>query len=187
MVNCYQYLGIELDSHLKFNKHVDYLKRKLYVKMKSLGRIKQFISNDLALDLYRSLILPHIDYGDMIYDAMSDTLANQVQVIQNNCLRICLGRDSRSSTKALHDDAELVRLSARRKQHVTQQVYKGLSEQSTPLINNMYIKVSEMHTLCTRSSANELLAVPSVSMELCRGNIKYRGAIYYNKLPPELK
>ena len=29
MVNTYKYLGIQLDSGLHFDKHVDYLKRKL--------------------------------------------------------------------------------------------------------------------------------------------------------------
>ena len=122
--------------------------------MKQLGRIKPFIPTDLTIHPYCSLILPHLDYGDTVYEAMSDTLANQLQVIQNNCLRICLVRNKRSPTDELHETACLMRLDVRRKQHVTQQVYKGISDQSTPLINNMFTKVLDTHTVHTRSSVN---------------------------------
>ncbi len=84
LVNTYKYLGIQLDSGIRFDLHVNYLKRKLYCKMKALTWVKPFIPNDLAITLYNSLILPHFDYGDVVYDAMSTTSANQLQVIQNN-------------------------------------------------------------------------------------------------------
>ena len=114
LVISYQYLGIILASQLKFDKHVDYLKRKLNTKMRCLGRIRQYIPEELALQLYSSLILPHLDYGDIIYDAMSTTLSNQLQVVQNNCLRICLKRDRMTHVPELHTDSKVNKLDDRR-------------------------------------------------------------------------
>ena len=78
MVDTSKYLGGQLDSYLKFDKHVDYIKPILYIRMRTLGRIKQYIPNDLALQLYRSLILPHLDYGHIIYISLSACIANQL-------------------------------------------------------------------------------------------------------------
>ncbi len=187
LVDTYKYLGIQLDSGLRFDRHVDYIKRKLYIKMKALGRIKPFIPDDLALQLYQSLVIPHFDYGDIVYDAMSSTSANQLQVIQNNCLRICLGRDKMSSTDDLHSDAKLPRLSSRRKQHSCQMVYKGRSNMSTTNIISMFSLVSAHHNRCTRNSSLDSLYVPTISLELCKGNLRYRGAVYFNKLDQQTR
>ena len=150
--------------------------------MKALGRVKPYIPKDLALMLYNSLILPHFDYGDVVYDAMSATSANQLQVIQNTCLRICLGRGKDSPTEALHTDSNIPRLSNRRKQHTGQFVYKGRVGASTMNINSMFKLVAEHHNRSTRSSNSSKLYVPSVNLKTCRGNIRHRGTVYYNTL-----
>ena len=75
LVETYKYLGIQLDSYLRFDKHVDFIKCQLYAEMKTRGRINQFIPNDIALSLY-------LNYGDIVYNAMSADSANQLQVIQ---------------------------------------------------------------------------------------------------------
>ena len=70
-VESFKYLGVILDNLLSFDKHTSYIRRKVFLKMKMLGRVRSFIDENLALQLYKSLISPHIDYGDSIYDAAS--------------------------------------------------------------------------------------------------------------------
>ena len=43
-VTSFKYLGVMLDECLKFEAHVKYIKRKVYAKMKALGRLRQYIS-----------------------------------------------------------------------------------------------------------------------------------------------
>ena len=51
----------------------------------------------------------------------------------------------------------------------------------------MFSRVSEVHNISTRSSVSDMLSIPSVNTEVGRGNIRYRGAVYYNQLPAEAK
>ena len=44
-----KYLGMQLDSLLKFDKHVTYVHRKVYTKLSVIGQLRQFISKNLAL------------------------------------------------------------------------------------------------------------------------------------------
>ena len=66
-----KYLGVVLDSELKFTDHVNYLKQKLIGRTKMLGKLRQLIGQDLTLELYKSLILPVIDYADVVYACLS--------------------------------------------------------------------------------------------------------------------
>ena len=69
-VTKFKYLGITLDRHLSFDLHIDSLCRKVIAKMKMMGRVRQYISERLAIQMYTTLILPDFDYGDTIYGGM---------------------------------------------------------------------------------------------------------------------
>ena len=84
----FKYLGMFLDSSLTFNKHVSYVRKKVYVRLRALGQLRHYISRKLALNIYKSLIIPHFDYADTCYDAMSKQNAQKLQILQNTCLRI---------------------------------------------------------------------------------------------------
>ena len=45
------------------------------------------------------MILPYIEYGDVIIDAANDKQLNKLQKIQNHCLRICLQANPRTNLK----------------------------------------------------------------------------------------
>ena len=70
-IDTVKYLGVKLDEHLTFTSHVDKLCRKVKSRSGVLWRMKSYISEQLAHDLYSSLIHPHFGYADIIYDACS--------------------------------------------------------------------------------------------------------------------
>ena len=43
-VSKFKYIGVMLDQSPKFDEHVKYVKRKVYTKMKALGKLRQYIS-----------------------------------------------------------------------------------------------------------------------------------------------
>ena len=121
----FKYLGILLDNHLSFKAHAAYLRCKMFAKLRMLGRVRQYISQNLSLYLYKSLILPEFDYGDQIYDAMATITANQLQVLQNSCLRVCTKVDKRTSIADLHAISGVPTLDIRRRVHTCNFLHKG--------------------------------------------------------------
>ena len=108
------------------------------VKMKMLSRIKQYISQHMALKLYSSLILPEFDYADIIYDSISKQNANKLQVMQNLCLKICTNSDCRISTVELHTKANMPLLATRHNAHTCNFVYRGLHSQLSKGVHSMF-------------------------------------------------
>ena len=58
-------------------------------KLSVLTKIRKYIDVHTSLTLYKSMILPHFDYGDIIYEATSNENLNDLQILQNKCLRLC--------------------------------------------------------------------------------------------------
>ncbi len=148
--------------------------------MYSLSRMQPVI-------LYKSLIVPHIDYGDVVYDAASKKDCQTLQVIQNGCLCICCKADPRTPMLELHRRANIPVLADRRSAHSCNIVFNGLSGNSTNGINNMFTFVHDAHTVNTCSSSNHHIMLPKYRLTKSQGNLQHRGAKYYNRLPQHVK
>ncbi len=89
-VSVYKYLGIYLDEKLNMEYHIEQLCAKSKKKLGMLGRIRKFISRSTATTLFKSLLLPVLEYGDIIYGTANVTTLEKVQRIQNSGMRIIL-------------------------------------------------------------------------------------------------
>ena len=70
------------------------------------------------------MILPCIDYADVIFAKSSVTELNRLQRLQNRYLKICSSRDKLYSTDAVHKSTSVPFLVDRRKAHVLNFMYK---------------------------------------------------------------
>ena len=71
LVDTYKYLGVHLNSHLSFEHHLDKFCKKINSRTYLLSKLQNFVSNNLAKDLYSTLIEPHFLYADVVYDGAS--------------------------------------------------------------------------------------------------------------------
>ena len=100
-----------IDHNLKFDAHASFLQKKVFTKLKVSGHLRQFISRDLSITLYKSLVILIRDYADTIYDARLTESAKSLQAIQKCYLCICIAQDHRSNVIDLHHDTNIATLS----------------------------------------------------------------------------
>ena len=91
-VPTFKYLGMVLDPTLNFNHHVSFVIKTVLYKMTLLAKVKKYLNNDIALQIYKSMILPYLDYADVIFSRSSSKDLDKLR-LQNRCLRMCLGYD----------------------------------------------------------------------------------------------
>ena len=65
-VPSYKYLGLILDSTLNYNLHVNQILRTVLHKLMLLSKMKKYLRDEVALSVYKSMILPYFDYADII-------------------------------------------------------------------------------------------------------------------------
>lgn len=105
-----KYLGVFLDSKLTYSAHMMYLKKKFYAALNSLYPIfnyKSKLSTSNKLLLYKSCLRPVITYACPAWNTICKTKAKNLQVLQNNALRIALSRRRNTKISKLHEEANI--------------------------------------------------------------------------------
>ena len=114
-VGTYKYLGVILDEELKFSQHVKSVINSVRFKSNLLYRTCKMMPSEALIRVYKSHVLPGIDYCDILYVNSSITLLEELQRLQNKCLKTCLFKHLLTPTEIVHSEANLPTLHERRK------------------------------------------------------------------------
>ena len=60
-------LGVYIDERLSWADHIDYLSQRISSAIAGLRQIRPYIPIQTAITIYRSLILPLLDYCDIVW------------------------------------------------------------------------------------------------------------------------
>lgn len=93
-VESYKYLGLTINSNLNFSQHMNNTLKTVAYKVLQL---KNCISQT-ALLLYKSMILPIINYADIFYHNKNMKVIKKFQMLQNRCIRIINKMHTRTNT-----------------------------------------------------------------------------------------
>ena len=171
-VPTYKYLGMVLDPTLNYNHHISYVIKTVLYKLLLLGKVKKYLHDNVALQIYKSMLLPYFDYADVIFhNSMSGSL-EKLQRLQNKCLRLCSGQVRNVSTNGIHKLTGVPFLKDRRRTH---------------LLNFMYIRKNKPGMLNVREIRTKAHDAPlfNVTIPRCEAfkrSVSYSGAIEWNNL-----
>ena len=87
-VNNYLYLGVYLDAEMTLQPLISHVKKITLCKIKTFSRIRRYITTKCAVTIYIT-IMPLFDYAGFLLISCNKSDRGDLQVIQNNCLRIC--------------------------------------------------------------------------------------------------
>ena len=89
-----KYLGILLDSNLKFEQQTEFACTKAKSTLLKLGPLikgRRGLSIPIGLQLYKSLIHPHLEYGIVVWSYIGDQLINDIEQPPSIALRQITG------------------------------------------------------------------------------------------------
>ncbi len=81
-VSITKYLGIYIDENLKWDEHINVMIPTISAKIGILRSLRRIVPIDTLKLLYNAIILPHLDYSDMVYDTASETSKLILQKLQ---------------------------------------------------------------------------------------------------------
>ena len=112
-VEKYKYLGTVLDNRLSGEVQCSKLMKNLGFKLRTFSRIRKFLNTRAALTVYKSTVLPIIDYNDYFQFLWNAEKIRKLQKIQNWGLRITYAGE-RFSELEMHSSANLDTFDTRR-------------------------------------------------------------------------
>ena len=123
-VTSYKYLGVTLDACLTYSRHMENCLNVSSHKVFLLSKIRKYITAEAATRIYKTMIMPILEYGDILYDGSNQFLLGKIQTLQNRCLRICNYEPYHVPVIYLHEIANVSKLVFRRKMHLLLYMFK---------------------------------------------------------------
>ena len=90
-------LGVTIDNRLKCTEHISTLRQKCSGVLAGLKKLTNVLPLNLKLQLYKSLILPHLDYCSVVWQECTQQLQQKLECVQNSCLCFVLNMPPRMS------------------------------------------------------------------------------------------
>ena len=85
-------LGIHMDSGLTMNNHVVELKKKCFLTLRNLTKIRFLLTTKQLKTIVNSLVVSCLDYCNAMFYGISKYLIHQLQLIQNACAKAVTGK-----------------------------------------------------------------------------------------------
>lgn len=104
----FKYLGLHLDNRLRFDKHIQHVRKTISPLAGMLWRCRQYIPEDKKKQLYFAYIYSHMSYMMPIYGPyLYKNALKQLRVLQNKAIKSIFGLPRLTSTTYLYSNAVL--------------------------------------------------------------------------------
>ena len=80
-------LGLYIDKNLSWSKHIEEISKKNLPGIGALKRIRPFISQNIAVQIYKALIEPHFEYCSPVWHGINNKLSDKLQKLENRAAR----------------------------------------------------------------------------------------------------
>ena len=173
IVHQYKYLGVILDSHLTFYKHLNNIIKITAYKINLLAKMRQYLTEFASLTIYKTMILPYFDYGDILFSNSTKKLLDKLDRLQIRALKLCLRLDGNAPDNVLLNSAGIAKLNIRREAHLLNYMYK----------KKECIELLDIKNVNTRARTAPLFKTIIPGCEKYKHSVLYKGTISWNSLP----
>ena len=176
-VQQYKYFGITLDSTFTFKQQAQNTIKIVSHKILLLYKIRKFINEHAAIQIYKTMILPYLDYGDIISYILPKKNLDKLQTLQERALKICFTFHNVIPIPIMHRTAKVAPLYKRRLGHVYHFMYKQQS----------FVYRLDLRKIYTRSQDATIFKTQRPKNERYKRNVFYYGALLWNSLPAKIR
>ena len=85
-------LGIYMDAALTMKDHITELKKKCFLTLRNLKKIRFLLTTSQVKTIVNSLVISCLDYCNSMFYGVSQHLMHQLQLIQNACAKAITGK-----------------------------------------------------------------------------------------------
>lgn len=190
-VDSFNYLGVTIDSEMNFKEHLQKCIKNYNSKLYMLNKIKTYLPIHSALTIFKAMVLPYLEYGNILLLNCNEGERIKIQRAQNRGLKCILRKDRMHNTKSLHKEARLATWEVRARLAGTRLMfkYKGLPEHlHTPGMRSLiYDGPSRNTAIQTRASLGPILHLDFPHSNKYIGSTSYRLRQEWNSLPKHLR
>lgn len=176
-----KYLGVIIDSELKFDDHCDYMLKKIGKKISFLNRIGNSISDYTRCIVYKSIIAPHFEYCATLLVGMGETQLSKLQIMQNRAMRVIIQCNRYTRVEEMLQVLQFMSIRQRLYYNVCIFIFKIIKGMLPIELGNKIVLVEGR----TRQADNIMIQFRRTKS--AQKSLFYEGIKMYNDIPTELK
>ena len=146
-----KHLGIILDEKLNFKQHIDSAISKIKKGIAVIKKLRYSLSRKSLITIYKAILRPLIDYGDIIYDQPhNESFCEKIKSVQNKAALAITGAIQGTSREKIYQELGLESLKSRRWYKRLTCMFKIMRNEAPNYLINLIPKCE--HTIKTRNS-----------------------------------
>lgn len=181
-------LGLIVDEALSWNAQVNEVCRKVTASLRSLYHFKNFLPISTKTLLVQSLLIPIIDYADVCYTDISQTLLNKLDHLLNYCIRFIFGLRKFDHISMYRAKLHWLPIRHRRSVRLLCMLFSILYDPLAPEYLKCKFQCScASHNRNLRAASNLLLHTPPHRTGFAANSFGIRAIYQWNMLPLQIK
>lgn len=154
-VTQHTHLGITFSSDMSWKPHVDRICFRAGQRTNMLKKLKFRLPRKTLETLYKSLVRPILEYGDVVFDDSSIGLSQKIESIQLDAARTCTGALLSTNRESLFQELGWNTLTDRRKNHKLILYYKMVNGLTPPYLQELLpTRVGDVSNYPLRNARN---------------------------------
>ena len=176
-VNSAKYLGVTIDSSLKFNEHINYVTNKISRGVGVMRRVSYDAPFRVIRNLYYALVYPHITYGVIAWGKGSSSAINRLKSAQRRGFKLLRTGINNGSDVLFHFD-QIYQYFLLLKFYTSLRIHGNGTH-----FHSRVMAVQTAHNHMTRFKHDEKLLAPPYHLMKCNSSFIYQGVSMWNELP----
>ena len=174
----FNYLGIVLNEKLSWKSHICYISKKISKVVGILNKMKYTLPEHILVLIYNSLIMPHLNYGALIWERN----ITQLNILQKKALRAITKSKYNAHTSVMFKNLKTLKCQDICALHCLKFCYKLENHLLPSYFHNsgIFTKRNEIH--CHNSRSANDYNIPRIQHEFARQAIRYKVAITFNDM-----
>lgn len=185
-VDSIKFLGVLIHENLNWKPHINLIALKISKSIGVINKIKFFIPIHIRISLYNTLILPYLQYCNIVWAKTYPTNLDKLYKLQKRIIRIISNSGYRDHTLPLFYKFKILSIYDINKHQTGTFMFKYFNRRNLlpPYFKDYFILNKEVHGYNTRN-ANKI-HLEKARTTARQFSLKYYGPVYWNSLNPSL-
>ena len=176
-VKDFNFLGITFDEHMSWNPQLNKISSKISKTLGIMSRLKRYLPQEILLNIYNSLIMPHIQYGILCWGHKS----GRIMKLQKRAIRLITCSKYNSHTEPLYKKLKCLKVSDIYTQNMLKFHFKLENGTIPNYFKHMFPEKDALHTHDTRF--RNLIRIKTSNTQEGEKCLRFNSQTYFPKQP----
>ena len=173
-----KFLGVVIDENLSWKNHINYIKAKIAKNVGIIRRLKYLLPESTLNTLYNTLVLPYLNYCDIIWASNKPTRLQPLLLLQKRAVRSITRSSYNAHSLPLFFKLKQLTIFDLNKVLMATFMYRHQNHCLPNIFTSYFHTNSSIHNHFTRKSND--LHIPYARTDVMKFQIRFCGPILWN-------